>query len=399
MNELTPETKAFISLHRSDDVHALALSGRKNALVDMNVAIEQIAGWQIAVRKIPSWSKIDDIRYPRRLSMEQCSSEQTARYKASLVGGNSLTDLTGGFGVDCAFLSVRFKEVCYVERQSELCELAKHNFSALNLNHIRVCCDDSVAYLQRMDAVDCIYIDPARRDKYGGKTVTISACEPDISALELLLVEKAGTVLVKLSPMLDVTSACKDLHFIRQLHVVSVQNECKELLAVLQKTSDLSCDENEGPVIVCEEISHDRPPVRFEFTRKAEENAAVRWAEQVESFLYEPYSAMLKAGAYRILSQTYGVKKLHVNSHLYTSGEILPFPGRRFKVTGVSGFGKKELKSFLQDVHKANIAVRNFPLSVAELRKTLKLQDGGTCYIFATTLADGKHVLVKCEKV
>ena len=399
MKELTPETKEFIRLHRSDNVHVLALSGGKKDMVDMGAAIEQIAGWQIAVRKIPSWSRVEGIRYPRRLSMEQCSSEMTARNKALLISGDSLVDLTGGLGVDCAFLATRFKNVCYVECQPDLCELAEHNFSVLNLTHIRVCCADSVAYLQRMDAVDCIYIDPARRDKYGGKIITISACVPDVSELESLLVEKAGTVLVKFSPMLDVMSALKDLHFIRQFHIVSVQNECKELLAILRKETAECCNGDKDPLIVCEEISNDSTTVRFEFTRSQEDTAIVQWAEQVESYLYEPYSALLKAGAFRILSQTYHVKKLHVNSHLYTSGELFPFPGRRFKVTGVSGFGKKELKTFLQNEHKANLTVRNFPLSVAELRKMLKLQDGGDCYIFSTTLADGMHVLVKCEKL
>lgn len=399
MKELSPETLAFIDSHRGDDVRTLALQAKKYPAVDMAEAVVQIAGYQIAEKKVPLWAQTAGIRYPQHLSMEQCSSEVTARYKASLVSGDTLTDLTAGWGVDCSFLARNFRCADYVERQETLCRIAAHNFPLLGLPHVCIHCADAVEYLQSMEPVDCLFLDPARRDSHGGKTVAIAECEPDVCRLEPLLVEKGKTVMIKLSPMLDMASALRDLQYVRRIHVVSVNNECKELIILLRKAPDEE-EAAAGEVIIsCEQVVNNSVHQHFQFTFSEEKSAGCPLAESVGNYLYEPGAALLKAGPYRLLATRYGVEKLHPNSHLYTSSGLVDFPGRRFRVTAVSGFGKKDLKVLLEGVEKANLTVRNFPSSVAELRKKLKLKEGGDTYLFVTTLASGEKVLIRGEKV
>ena len=395
---ISAATLHFIEEHVRDDVRTLALQAAKYPQVDMAEAVVQIAGRQIAEVKLPSWYRKEGLLYPKHLSMEQCSSEATAVYKAELVRGETLADLTGGLGIDCSFMARKFKKADYVERQAELCELARHNFPLLGLD-IGVHNEDGVEYLKQMEPVDCLFLDPARRDGHGGKTVAISDCEPDVSALEDLLVEKARTVMVKLSPMLDLSLALKTLKNVREVHVVSVNNECKELLLILQETPISS-----NVMIHCEHIVNtslcDSAHQHFTFTQEQEHTSDCPLTSQVEAYLYEPNASILKAGAYRSLTQSYKVRKLHTSSHLYTSPHFIEdFPGRRFQVEAVSGFGKKDLKTFLQGMEKANLTIRNFPSSVADLRKRLKLKEGGEDYIFATTLADESKILIKCKKV
>lgn len=391
--QISPETLHFIEENVHADVRTLALQAKKYPLVDMAMAVVQIAGRQIAEAKVPSWHQTEGLLYPKHLSMEQCSSELTASYKANLVKGETFADLTGGFGIDCSFLSQKFKQTDYVERQAELCELAQHNFPLLGL-HIGVHNEDGVEYLKQMKPVDCLFLDPARRDGHGGKTVAISDCEPDVSALEDLLVEKAKMVLVKLSPMLDLSLALKTLKYVREVHIVSVNNECKELLLILQKSPISS----EIP-IHCEHILSENKHQSFSFTLEQERTSECPFSTETESYLYEPNASILKAGAYRSITQAYPVKKLHTSSHLYVSPHYIEdFPGRSFQIEAVSGFGKKDLKTFLQGLEKANLTIRNFPSSVAELRKRLKLKEGGEVYLFATTLADESKVLIKCKK-
>ena len=391
--QISSETLRFIEENARADVRSLALQAKKYPQVDMAMAVVQIAGRQIAEAKVPSWYHTEGLLYPKHLSMEQCSSEATAIYKAGLVEGDSFADLTGGFGIDCSFLSRKFKQADYVERQTELCELAKHNFPLLGLS-IGVHNEDGVEYLKQMQPVDCLFLDPARRDGHGGKTVAIADCEPDVSALEDLLVEKAKKVMVKLSPMLDLSLALKHLKYVREVHIVSVNNECKELLLILQKESASS-----DITIHCEHIVNASEHQSFSFTQEQERTSDCPLATEVGAYLYEPNASILKAGAYRSLTQTYACKKLHASSHLYTSEQFVEdFPGRRFHVEAVSGFGKKELKEFLQGMEKANLTIRNFPSSVADLRKRLKLKEGGEDYVFATTLADESKVMIKCRK-
>lgn len=397
---LSEATLRFIAEHRRDDVRALALQAGKYPLVDMPAALTQIAGWQTAEVKVPAWAVTESILYPPHLSMEQCSSEVTARYKASVVSGydgpcQSLVDLTGGFGIDFSFLAPHFRQATYVERQEVLCEVARHNFPLLDLEAARVIHTDGVDYLRQMEPVDWLYLDPARRDTHGGKTVAISDCEPDVVALEPLLLEKAGRVLVKLSPMLDLMQALHALKYVVAAHVVSVAGECKELLLVLARDEALLA---EDVPIHCVNLSGTADAVIF--TRREEQTASCLYADMPRTYLYEPNASLLKAGAFRCLSYIYKVEKLHASSHLYTSDEALSgFPGRMFRIDGWCGFGKREIKDLLGDVRKANLTVRNFPATVAELRKRLKLAEGGDVYLFATTLNDGRKILLRCRKL
>lgn len=395
---LTEETLRFIREHRKDDVRNLALQARKYPTIDIPAAIIQIAGRRAAEGKIPTWAEREDILYPAHLSMEQCSSEITARYKMEIIlkpednNRKTFTDLTGGFGIDCAFLSTCFKQAAYVERQEALCEIAAHNFPLLGLKHIAVCHEDSIRYLQTMSPVDWIFIDPARRDGHGGKTIAISDCEPDVSALEDLLLKKASHVLVKLSPMLDLALALHDLKHVQAAHIVSVNNECKELLLVLGHKTNLSSEETP---IHCVNLTASQKTQHLLFTRQQEKEHSCPYTSTLKAYLYEPNASILKAGAFRSISSIYNVEKLHPNSHLYTSDEyILDFPGRKFHITGSSGLNKKEFKELIGTEKKANLTVRNFPASVAELRKRLKLAEGGDTYLFATTLADEKKLLI-----
>ena len=394
MKKLSEETQAFIRLHAQDNIKSLALQAAKYPNVDMREAITQISGRQASASKIPSWQALDDLLYPRHLSMEQCSSEGTAQYKSSLVSGDSFTDLTGGFGVDCAFMASRFKEVHYVERQEELCEIAAHNFPLLGLSYIKIHNTESVAYLEQMTPVDWIFIDPARRDGHGGKTVAISDCEPNVEELEELLVSKGGKVMVKLSPMLDIARALTTLQHISEVHIVSAANECKELLLVLDRQA-ASAD----IPMHCINLPTMGEMQSFSFTREAEQQAICSYTSSLKHYLYEPNASILKAGGFKSVTTQYQVEKLHPNSHLYTSDYLIAdFPGRAFEVVNHCTFNKKEIKELLGNIKKANLTIRNFPTTVAELRKRIKLAEGGDDYLFATTLSNDKRVLVLCKK-
>ena len=402
MIQISPETQLFIREHSSDDVRALALQAKKYPDIDMPTAITQIAGRQVAAEKIPSWREMEEIWYPKHLSLEQCSSETTARYKARLFQGDSLTDLTGGFGIDCSFLAAGFKSATYVERQEELCEIAAHNFPILNLNHINVRNEDGVAYLQTMSPVDCIFLDPARRNEHGGKTVAISDCEPDVAGLEELLLSKAKRIMVKLSPMLDLSLALKELKHTQEVHILSVNNECKELLLLLGQEAPTEQAPPEEIPIRCANLFTQgaQEEQHFAFTREQEQHSQCTYTDSLGDYLYEPNASLLKAGAFRSVAAAYSVRKLHPNSHLYTSDTFIGnFPGRIFRIVNQCSFNRKEAKESLADLKKANVTVRNFPATVAELRKRLHLTEGGDTYLFASTLNDGRKVIIRCEKV
>ena len=402
MIQISPETQLFIREHSSDDVRALALQAKKYPDIDMPTAITQSAGRQVAAEKIPSWREKEEIWYPKHLSLEQCSSETTARYKARLFQGDSLTDLTGGFGIDCSFLAAGFKSATYVERQEELCEIAAHNFPILNLNHINVRNEDGVAYLQTMSPVDCIFLDPARRNEHGGKTVAISDCEPDVAGLEELLLSKAKRIMVKLSPMLDLSLALKELKHTQEVHILSVNNECKELLLLLGQEAPTEQAPPEEIPIRCANLftKGAQEEQHFAFTREQEQHSQCTYTDSLGDYLYEPNASLLKAGAFRSVAAAYSVRKLHPNSHLYTSDTFIGnFPGRIFRIVNQCSFNRKEAKESLADLKKANVTVRNFPATVAELRKRLHLTEGGDTYLFASTLNDGRKVIIRCEKV
>lgn len=402
MKELSAETSQFIEQHANEDVRQLALQAARYPQVDISEAVTQIAGRQTARVKLPTWWAIKRIRYPRHLSMEQCSSEVTARYKAGLITPNlyegGFTDLSGGFGVDFCCMAANFKQAVYVEQQTELCKLTAHNLPLLGLTHAKVKNSDSIEYLHAIPAQKVIFIDPARRNNQGGKTVAITDCEPDVKALHNLLLEKAERIIVKLSPMLDIAQALTDIPTVKEIHIVAVNNECKELLLVLESGGVSSQAE-----IYCVNLSANPTasiPEAFCFTADEEAKSECFFTSEVKCYLYEPNVALLKAGAFRTIASRYGLIKLHPNSHLYTSDKLIEsFPGRSFEVLSHGGFSKKEIKSLTTNITKANLTVRNFPSSVAELRKRLKLAEGGENYLFATTLSNGNKVWLNCHKL
>ena len=416
MNQATQD---FIRQHQDEDVRQLAFLGSKNPEVDMPFALDQIRGRKMARAKLPRWANIDGIIYPPHISMEQCSSESTALYKAELavrllglpVSSSSeeigFVDLTGGFGVDFSYIAARVGlKSMYVERQAHLCEAAKENFERLGLKNAIVKNEDGIEVLHSLKELKLIFTDPARRDDAGNKVVSLKDCTPDVTVLQEEMLLKADYVIIKLSPMLDWHRAISELSHVREVHIISVNNECKELLLVLsarnmgEMEASLADGEvkhagnlriyciNDAQSFVCDELDMESSSVKI----------APSTLEEMQ-YLYEPNASLMKAGCFGVLSERYDARMLSKNSHLFVSREpIAAFPGRSFRIIAVSSFNKKELKRHLSGITKANIATRNFPLSVAELRKRLKLKDGGETYIFATTLSDESHVLIITEK-
>ena len=402
MNQATQD---FIRQHQDEDVRQLAFLGSKNPEVDMPFALDQIRGRKMARAKLPLWANIDGIIYPPHISMEQCSSESTALYKAELAARLfglpasssseeiGFVDLTGGFGVDFSYIASRLgMSSMYVERQAHLCEAAKENFERLGLKNAIVKNEDGIEVLHSLKELKLIFIDPARRDDAGNKVVSLKDCTPDVTVLQEEMLLKADYVIIKLSPMLDWHRAISELSHVREVHIISVNNECKELLLVLSARNmgenlRIYCI-NDAQCFVSDELDMESSSVKI----------APSTLEEMQ-YLYEPNASLMKAGCFGVLSERYDARMLSKNSHLFVSREpIAAFPGRSFRIIAVSSFNKKELKRHLSGITKANIATRNFPLSVAELRKRLKLKDGGETYIFATTLSDDSHVLVITEK-
>ena len=420
--ELCINARDFIKKHLNDDVNKLALSKFPED-IDKQFVIRQIQARQVLSKKLPSWAESDELVFPKKLSLEQCSSELTAKYKSSLVKGKTLVDLTGGMGVDTSFLSDNFEKTFYVEMQEELCEIAKHNFKILNKN-IEVVNDNAEHFLTICDEVDCIYLDPARRDEYGRKMVSLHDCSPDVVELHDLLFKKAKTILIKVSPMLDIEMVKKELKDITEIHVVAVRNECKELVLVLGQQTTVNRQQSLLMARSSRLTAIDlRENWNFSFHEDEEQSAQWTLADAVGKYLYEPGVACMKAGCFKLLSQRYGLDKLHRNSHLYTSDELISdFPGRIFEVVNVVPFDKKTKKSLWETqrrkdaktqsvedsvtlrlcdsatLKKASVATRNFPLSADELRKNLGLQDGSDFYIFGTTMKGEKKVVVLAKK-
>ena len=384
-------TMQFVRCHMNDDVQKLAFEARKHPEVDARFALDQIAGRQKAISKLPSWARVEDLIFPPSLSMEQCSSEATALYKVSLVEGVTMVDLTGGFGVDFSFMARHFDKAVYVERQERLCHIAELNFQVLGLNHAQVVNDDAERFLEEMLPVDLIYLDPARRDGAGNRVFRLDDCTPSVPQLLDLLLAKARKVMVKLSPMLDVHQALRQLRCVSDVHIVSVAGECKELLLMLEAGY-------EGDVkVVC---VNDGMSFSYMLGEKLSEPSLWEGGlSHEEVYLYEPNASMMKAGCFRQLAQYYGVHQVAHDSHLFVSSrQIADFQGRKFMIKDLATLNVKEVKRKLAGVTQANVAVRNFPMKAAELAKRLKLKDGGNLYIFGTRLANGKNVLLLCEK-
>ena len=477
-------TAEFIQEYREKDTRQLALQSARFPDVDMPYALDQIKGWQTARRKLPTWAACDGIVYPPHLSMEQCSSEPTAQYKLNLAmewasrvesselrvesserevesselrvessseqpatlnsqlstlncHASRMTDLTGGFGVDFSFTSCAFASATYVERNAQLCHMVEHNLPLLGIDNAKVVCADAVDYLSTLDMQTMIFLDPARRDQHGAKTVMLADCTPDVVQLLPLLLKKSRFTMLKLSPMLDWHKAVEDLQgTVREVHIVSVGGECKELLLVLSEEieselkvfcADLEAGGGSGEAGLsggssgsnCSSLSSEpsfprtpSSPSAHSFP-SAPSNASLfvyapsasrpapnsKLKTQNSKFLHEPNASIMKAGCFDELAAAYGVSPVSRNSHLFLSAEPVDgFPGRSFSIERVTTLNKRELRQALAGIEKANIATRNFPLSVAELRKRLKLKDGGDVYIFATTTAEDEHLLLISHK-
>ena len=417
-------TAEFIREYRERDIRQLALQANRFPDVDMPYALDQIQGWQIARRKLPKWAACDGVIFPPHLSMEQCSSEPTAQYKLNLAmewttlnselstqncrrqqfktlnskfkTSTRMTDLTGGFGVDFSFTSCAFTSATYVERSEQLCHIVEHNLPLLGLNNATVVCADAVEYLSTVEPQTMLFLDPARRDEHGAKTVMLADCTPDVVQLLPKLLEKSRFTMLKLSPMLDWHKAVDDLQgTVREVHIVSVGGECKELLLVLSKVVESELK------VYCADLSTASDTSSL-FVYTPGSSAPVsnsKLKTQNSKFLHEPNASIMKAGCFDELAAAYGVSPVSRNSHLFLSDEpVEDFPGRSFVVERVTTMNKGELRKALAGIEKANIATRNFPLTVAELRKRLKIKDGGDVYIFATTTAEGEHLLLISRK-
>lgn len=398
---LNETTRDFIRQHLDADVRQLALQGGRDPEVDLPLALEQIAGRQKARSKIPSWAAIDDILYPPHLSMEQCSSERTAQYKAEMAGeGGVFVDLTAGFGVDTAFIAKGFSKAVCVEQQERLSALSLENFLRLGLTHIQTVCGDGTEYLHTMPHAALIFIDPARRDEHGARTFGIADCTPNVLEMMDEMIEKADRIIIKLSPMLDWRKAVEDIGSgVSSVHIVSVDNECKELLIEVKSEERKVRSAVPSLRVICVNLLSDGREERFEFDAKAPLPTKTTCFAEFGGFLFEPNASIMKAGCFAQLSERFGISPLDSNSHLFVSDkDIEDFPGRRFVIDKVTSMNKRDLKEALTGISRANIAVRNFPMSVAELRKRLKLQDGGDVYIFATTVANQGHRLFVCRK-
>ena len=454
MTIMNDETREFVAMHRNEDVRELALKAKRVEGLDLPLALDQIAGWQIARKKLPQWASCEGIVYPPHISMEQCSSQFTAQYKSeiaqtllapaatvrarvsdsgesdhqttksepqlsdsaesvmqtaksafqlsdspesdTLVARRAMVDLTGGFGVDFSYLARGFSQATYVERQRHLCDLAEHNMAALGLDQARIVCGDGVEYLRQMGPVDFIYLDPARRDEHGSRTYAIEDCTPNVFELRDLLLSKSQYTLVKLSPMLDWHKAVADFDgTVREVHIVATGNECKELLLVLGQQVH---EEPSAPRVFC---VNDNQRIDYDSAAYTQGlRIGGKPLPEVKNYLYEPNASIMKAGCFDLVEERFGVTQVGPSSHLFVSATpVADFPGRGFAIEAIGGMNKKDIKRLLNGTKQANIAVRNFPLTAPQLRKKLKLADGGPVYLFGTTMQGCDHVLLRTSKI
>lgn len=417
---MNDETREFVAMHRNEDVRELALKAKRVEGLDLPLALDQIAGWQIARKKLPQWASCEGIVYPPHISMEQCSSQFTAQYKSeiaqtllapaatvrarvsdsgesdTLVAKRAMVDLTGGFGVDFSYLARGFSQATYVERQRHLCDLAEHNMAALGLDQARIVCGDGVEYLRQMGPVDFIYLDPARRDEHGSRTYAIEDCTPNVFELRDLLLAKSQYTLVKLSPMLDWRKAVADFDgAVREVHIVATGNECKELLLVLGQQVH---EEPSAPRVFC---VNDNQRIDYDSAAYTQGlRIGGKPLPETKNYLYEPNASIMKAGCFDLVEERFGVTQVGPSSHLFVSATpVADFPGRGFAIEAIGGMNKKDIKRLLNGTKQANIAVRNFPLTAPQLRKKLKLADGGPVYLFGTTMQGCDHVLLRTSKI
>jgi len=386
----------FIKNHADDDLAQLLLAAGRYPEIDVPFAVEQIRARRYIRDKLPTWYQNEALLYPSKMAVEQCSSEQTARYKQRLVeNSHHVCDLTGGLGVDACFFAMETNHVSYVERAKACFDIAMYNFQQLNFQHITGYNDDAVKIFRKLKNVDVFYIDPSRRDAANRRFFALSDCEPDVQQLMPQLLAVAPKVISKLSPMLDVHHTLALLPETTEIHVVSVKNECKELLFVCQRGIEAPT-----PVIHCVNFTADGVEQIFDFTLSEEHSMSCDISNVVQTYLYEPNVSILKAGGYKQIAIRKNISKLHKNSHLYTSSTLVSdFPGRIFQVEEVFPFSAGLCKQLHRTVPQANITIRNFPIPVSKLRHRTRIAEGGETYLFATTLANERKVMILCKKV
>ena len=390
--QITETIRNFVNEHLNDDVRKLLLQKDKYPNIDIRFAVQQIEGRRKALEKFPEIAKNEAFIYPQKEAMEQCSSEYTARYKASLIGNVIVADLTGGLGIDSHYLAETNKKVFHIERNPELQEIASHNFSVAGKNNIESICSDSIDFLENTEhSFDVIYIDPARRDNLKKKVFLFQDCEPNIITHKELFFDKAKKVLIKASPFLDISKAILELGHISNVYIVSVKNECKEVLFEWVKTSVSPFQ------IHCVNINESTQV--FSFSSDEEKTATVEYSNEVLKYLYEPNASIIKSGGFKTVGNKYNLRKLHPNSHLYTSNELIEgFFGRCLLVEDVFSLDKKTIEQKLPE-RKANVIVRNFPMTPDEIKKKFRILDGGNVYLYLSTMNNEKKIAIKATRI
>lgn len=390
---------AYVKENMGKDAMRLRLKKNCDADFPIDLAITQVEARNRRLeQKLPSWTACDKVVFPSILATEQCSSEDAARNKQPLVVGDTLCDLTGGLGIDTYYMAQRVKQAVYIE-QNELYSLcAKHNFAQLGFQHITVLNSDCATFLQESaQYFDTIYIDPARRSKSQERVYALADCEPNVLLMLDTLSTRCKRLIIKLSPMVDITLLQQELQRPCCIHIVSVNNECKEILAVIDFNSDATPDSH---TVVCDLLRKGQSPTEHRFDLQQEASLPHSIAHEVQAYLYEPDAAIMKAGVFKLISERFAAPKLNKSSHLYTSDTIInDFPGRGFRVVETLPFSSSLCKKFASQYPACNIATRNFPLSANDLRKKLRVKDGGDIYLFATTNHDNKHILAICNKI
>ena len=389
-NILTSEIQDFISENLGTDPIALLLKPINLDGVTNKEIIEQIEAKNRCKDKLPTWYGTHNIYYPNKLNIEQTSSESTAQYKAGIMSGTALLDMTGGFGVDSYFFSFNIGQVHHCEINRDLSQIATHNFKTLDRTNIHTHAMDGIDFLKSSEVdFDWVFIDPSRRHDAKGKVFLLSDCIPNVPDNLDIILAKANNIMIKTSPLLDLSAGLRELHFVKEIHIVAVKNEVKEILWILERGY-------KNEVLVKTVNLNGSAMEQFSFSLEDEKLAISKYSDPLE-YLYEPNSAILKSGAFKTVGDKFNMYKLHDHSHLYTHDQLLDFPGRRFKVVRTIPFNKKELQKL--DVKKANITIRNFPISVAEIRKRFKIKDGGETYLFFTTNPEGEKIVVYCHKL
>jgi len=385
---LNKEVQDFINENLKSDVTKLILKGSPFATVSIQEIAEQLLAKNSCEKKLPTWLSSENIYYPNKLNIEQTSSEITANYKSDLVSGKSLIDITGGFGIDVFFFSHKVATITYCEINEELSAIVSHNFNQLNIKNITIHCGDGIEFLQKSEEkFDWIYTDPSRRNDVKEKVFLLKDCLPNIPENLNSLFQKTDNILLKVSPILDITSALNELNFVKEIHVVAVENEVKELLFLLKKNYTQNLD--------IKTINFNKEEIQ-QFNFSLNEDVFSTFSEP-KKYLFEPNAAILKAGAFQQISAHLKIDKLHQHSHLYTSDKLIDFPGRKFEIKHAISYDKKKLLQLIPS-KKANITTRNFPETVAQIRKKTGLKDGGNQYLFFTTDFNNKHLVLICEK-